>query len=311
MIVVLPACGVRVYAALLLGGLLIASQALAPSGADAQRRRGRAAASADGEPTAPTPTVADLAEIVPRLQSTSPDQVREAIDLLSVIDDPRVVPPLADLLRSGQPDAVVDRALEALRGLAAPTSIDVLTEFTRHRRAGARRRAYLALAAVRDRRVPALVEQGLRDSDRAVRGACALALGTMGASSSLDLLFRAFDRGVLEAAVSIGKLGNDASVERFTEHLGQVPLSVMLSGYEQFLRRTEISEQVKVDIVSRLGDVSGAAVRGFLAQYLDTFNARDRGRLRTVVQDTLRRIPIEGDTRRTAPAAGAAAGGEE
>lgn len=298
-----------ILAALGLGALLLLPSAALAQRAPTKRTPRRAQQSREGAqdgPTQPAPTIADLGEISARLHSANPDEVREAIDLLSVIDRREVVPPLAELLRSGQPDAITDRALEALRGLADPSSIDVLTEFTRHRRIGARRRAYQALAAIQDRRIAPLLEQGLRDSDRTVRGAAALALGNMGARGSLDVLFRAFERGVVEAAVAIGKLGDGRSVPRFTEHLGQQPLSVMLSGYEQYLHRSDIDEQTKIDIVTRLGEVSGRTVREFLAQELARFPERDRSRLRTVVQDTLRRIPIEGDTRRTT-----AAGGEQ
>jgi HEAT repeat protein len=285
------------------------------AGTEAQRRPTRRPSrpqqevqTADGA-TIPAPTIEDLDQIVPRLRSANPDEVRQAIDLLSVIDRREVIPPLVELLRSGPPDAITDRALEALRGLADPTSIEILSEFTRHRRAGARRRAYQALAAIQDRRVPPLLEQGLRDSDRTVRSTCALALGNIGARGSVEVLFRAFERGVVEAAVALGKLGDARSVTRFHEHLGRQPLSVMLSGYEQYLRRADIDEGTKMDIITRLGELSGRAVREFLSQYLATFSQGDRSRLRQVVQDTLRRIPIEGDSRMTAPASGAPAGG--
>ena len=162
------------------------------------------------------------------------------------------------------------------------------------RRARARRLAYQALAAIEDRRVPALLEQGLRDSDRSVRGTVARDLGEIGASGSVDTLFVAFDRGVVEAAISIGKLGDRRSLTRFNEHLGQMPLSVMLSGYTEFLRRADMPDEVKIDVVGRLGEVSGPMVRAFLQRYLDTFPTRgaaSRSRVRTVVIDTLRRIP--------------------
>lgn len=288
--------------------LLILSAFAAPT--QAQRRRAPAATAAGGEATAPTLTVRDLPTVLPRLQSTNPDEVRAAIDDLTVINDAQCVAPLAELLRTGQPDAVTDRALDALRAIHHPSSIEVLTEFTHHRRASARRRAYRALAAIEDRRIPALIEAGLRDSDREVRSAAALALGNMGSRSSLDLLFRAFDRGVIEAATAIGQLGNAASVERFDAYLGRVPLSVMLGGYESYLRRTDINEETKIGIVTRLGEVSGRQVREFLASYAGTFSDRDRSRLRATVTETLARIPTEGDTRRTTPATGAAGGGK-
>ena len=263
-------------------------------GGATRRRRGGQQQSSDGESSAPAPTIRDLDEIAARLQSSDSDEVREAIDLLSVIDNPRVIPPLAELLRSGRSDEVTDRALQALRGLAHASAIEVLTEFTHHRRARARRLAYDALAAISDRRIPALLEQGLRDSDRNVRAACARQLGEIEARGSVDTLFLAFDRGVVEAAASIGKLGNRQAVNRFNEHLGQMPLSVMLSGYHEFVRRRDIPDEVKIDIVGRLGEISGDMVRVFLQRYLDTFPSRgraSRSRVRTSVIETLRRIP--------------------
>jgi len=262
---------------------------VSPADAQARPRRGAGA----GESTAPALTVRDLPTVVPRLRSANPDEVRAAIDDLTVIGAPQCVPPLVALLRSGQPDAVTDRALDALRTIREAGSIEILTEFTHHRRAGARRRAYRALAVIEDRRVPALLEAGLRDSDREVRSNCALALGTIGSRSSLELLFRAFDRGVIEAATAIGQLGDEASITRFDAYLGRVPLSVMLAGYEQFLRRSTIGEEARVGIVTRLGEVSGRQVREFLSTYLGTFGERDRSRLRQTVMDTLTRIPLE------------------
>lgn len=285
---------------------------LAPEGALAQPRtprtprRGRpqaTEASATGEPLAPAPTLEDLGTIVPRLSSASTDEVLAAIDQLSVIDDPAVVAPLVAMLRAGQPDAITERGVEALRGLAQPSSLDCLAELARHRRPAVRRRAYAAIAAIHDPRSRALLEQGLRDSDRQVRGECADQLGRTGARASLDLLFRAFERGVIEAAAAIGRLGTSESVARFDEHLGHAPLSVMLSGYEQYLHRTDIDEDTKVDIVGRLGEVSGRTVREFLGQYLLTFSERDHSRLRTVVRDTLARIPADAPAApRTTPA---------
>jgi hypothetical protein len=262
---------------------------------------------ADGE-TEAAPTLADLDTIVPRLSSANPDEVREAIDLLSVIDRPEVVPHLATLLRSGQPDPITDRALEALGGLAHPSGIDVLTEFTHHRRSGARLRAYRALAAIRDNRIPELLSRGLRDSDRGVRGAAALALGDIGARGTLDILFTAFERGVVEAAIAIGKLGDAQSVTRFTEYLTRQPLAIMLTGYDQYLRRNEIPERIKLNIVAQLGEISGPMVKRFLQDYARTFSERDRSNLRREVEATIRRIPdAPTGQRTTGPAAAPAA----
>lgn len=275
----------------------------------AQRARAQTQQAASDEPTAPLPTMADLPAILVQLRSQSPDEARAALDQLVVLDRREAVEPIAELLRAGQPDAIADHALDSLKRIAEPSSVDVLTEFTRHRRAGARRRAYQALAEIEDRRVSALLEQGLRDSDRSVRAEAADSLGRIGARGSLDILFRAFERGVIEASAAIGKLGDERSVARFTEHLGQQPLSVMLDGYAEYLHRTDIADATKIEIVVRLGEVSGRLVRQFLTQEIARLHDRERAaRRRTAspllmrMSEVMSRIPVDGETRRTVPA---------
>lgn len=269
-------------------------------------RRPSTATTPSAEPGRPVPTLADLPRIAAALSGTNADQVREAIDLLSVIDRPEVIPPLAQLLRSGPPDAVTDRALDALGGLGHPDAIEVLLEFTHHRRPGARRKAYAALAAVRDPRIPTLLEAGLRDSDRGVRGQVAISFGEIGARQSVPILFRAFERGVLEAATSIGKLGNADTVERLAGYLGQQPLSVLLSGFREYMLRSDIAERVKLDIVARLIEVAGPQVREMFQRLVQEWPApRGRGtdRVRAAMQDAVRRIP-DGPGRGTVPRPG-------
>ena len=276
--------------------------------AEAQRRGRRAA---NDTPSRPQVTIADLDTGAARLLGANPDEVREAIDLLVIIARPEVVPHLATFLRSGPRDHLTNRALVALRGLADPSSIEVLTEFTNHRRVAARRRAYQALAVIEDGRVRGLLERGLRDSDRTVRGAAALALGEIGARQSLDLLFRAFERNVVEAAIAIGKIAPAASIERYNGFLGREPLGVMLSGYGQFLRRDDIALGKKKEMIERLGEVAGVMVRRFLEDYLRTLPERTRNRglieLKTLLEETIRRIPEEAAGTRVGGAAAPAA----
>ncbi len=292
---------------------------LSAASADAQQRR--APARRRAQPTeavegGPAPTVEDLPTISARLRSANADEVREAITLLTIINDDAAIAPLSELLRSGQNDVITDAALEALQRLAMAPSIDVLTEFTHHRRAGARRRAYAAIAAIRtDRRVAPLLEQGLRDSDRSIREETAEALGRIGARGSLEMLFRAFERGVLGAGVSIGRLGSDADVTRFNAFLGRMPISVMLGGYDQLLQRRDIADSVKIDIIGRLREVSGRMVCQSLLTYRDTLPPLGRqspNELRRALTLALDQIAWDGNTRCRSldrPAAAAAAEG--
>lgn len=251
------------------------------------------------------PALPPLSELVRQLQSTEVDRVREAIELIGTTGEQAGVRPLIDLVNQGQSDVITDSVIDALGALGGREAIEMLAELTHHRRTDARRRAYASLSRIEDARVPRFLEQGLRDSDRSIRGNCAAALGTLGSRRSVDELFRAFDRGVVEAGASIGRLGDGRALERFGGYLGTQPLSVMLAGYEQFLRRTDLNEATKIAIVQRLGEVAGPQVRRFLATYLRQFGQSDRSRLRQTVQETLLRIPAES----AAPAAPSASTG--
>ncbi|MEO0326237.1 MAG: HEAT repeat domain-containing protein [Myxococcota bacterium] len=268
----------------------------APS-AHAQRGGGE---NARFQATGPRLTLNDLEEIAPRLESADSNEVREALTLLSLIDRPEVVPPIAAMLRRGQPDVVTDEALRVLGLLGAPEAIEVLTEFTAHRRSDARRQAYEALGAIQDRRVPALVARGLSDGERGVRGAVAGILGEMGARArpEIDRLFLAFERGVVEAGPAIGKVGAEGTIERFHGFLGgSIPFAVMLSGYEAYLRRDDVSYEAKKGIVERLEELATVPARNFLSRYLDSFPERPRARrirvLRQAVLDAVNRIASE------------------
>ncbi len=285
-----------------LSGLASLSVLVGPGEVCAQRApRSTARTSEDtGAPSAPMPRLSDLPDILQRLNSTNADETRMALDELVILDRPEAIAPIAELLRRGQPDVITDHALESLKRIAEPAALDVLTEFTRHRRPGARRRAYEALSEIRDRRVRVLLEQGLRDSDRSVRAEVADSLGRIGARDSVELLFRAFERGVIEAAPAIGRLGNDESVARFTGYLGQQPLSVILEGYSEFLHRTDISEATKIEIVMRLGEVSGRLVRQFLQQEIIRLQDEERSARRRApsplmmrMSEVLSRIPVD------------------
>ena len=290
--------------------LVATTLALAPllgfsSEANAQqqrpRRRPAAAAAETVDGAGPTPTMAEFDAIVARLQGRNPDEVRESITLLTILNDPAAIPPLSALLRAGQTDVITDAALEALQRLEMPSSLDVLSEYTHHRRVHARRRAYAAIAAIEDRRVPVLLEQGLRDSDRTIREDAAQALGRIGARGSLEMLFRAFERGVLGASESIGRLGTGADVARFTAFLGRVPISVMLGGYDQFLQRRDIADPVKIEIINRLLDVSGRMVCQSLMNFRDTMPAPGRAapnELRRALTTALDQVAWDGGATR-------------
>jgi hypothetical protein len=201
---------------------------------------------------------------------TSGDVARAeaAIDALGKRGDRAAVGALVELVRQGQPDALTDRALRALGETRSPDALPFLSELTHHRRSQARQAAYGAAGRIDNEAANELLAQGLRDSDPGVRGLCARSLGERGAKSQLDVLWRGLERGVPEASVAIGRLAAPDAVARLHAFLGQLPIQVMLGGYEQLLLRDDVQEDVKLDIVARLGEVAGLTVKRFLEELL-------------------------------------------
>jgi len=200
---------------------------------------------------------------------------------------------VAELLRAGQPDVVADHALDALGRLKSREARSVLTTFTRHRRPGARARAYSALASVADARDLGLIAGGLRDSAPAVRAQVAVLLGQLRATQAVGDLLRAFSLGVHQAAAPIGKLGDVASLEDYHAQLGRLPLSAMLAGYRQYLDRADIPEEAKLAIVAKLEDVSGAVVKAFLTERIDNPSKNTTDKLQKAMITSAGRIRVE------------------
>ncbi len=111
--------------ALALTAVLASSADAQPRGRTPARRRAQPAAETV-EGGGPAPTIEELPVIVGRLRSANADEVREAITLLTIINDRAAIQPLSELLRSGQSDVITDAALEALQRLAMPEGLAVL-----------------------------------------------------------------------------------------------------------------------------------------------------------------------------------------
>lgn len=204
------------------------------------------------------------------LASNDAARVTEGLESIATYPTAESVQAVVELLRRGPGDNVTDKAIEALGILGRVEGIEELSNLLRHRRAAARAEAVEALAKIQDPRVRGLIESGLHDSAPEVRSAAAQALGRIGARQSVPLLFRAFERGVPQAAESIGRLGSaedavsadaahDSEDPRRTSRrqtltmwITHAPITVLLSGIEQFLNRRDIPAAIKVKIIERL-----------------------------------------------------------
>lgn len=198
---------------------------------------------------------------------------------------------LVQALEQGPSDAQAVEALRALGTTRSDAALDALRQGMRHRVATVRVAAIQGLASFTARPdVAAQVALGLRDHDALVRGQAAQALVAMGAREQVEALLLAFDRGVAEAAIAVGALGQDHHLPTFTSFLGKKPLAEMLAGYQTWLSRRDVSEATKIQIVATLEEMAGLTVKRFLQELLSSEGPTEPS-VRRAVSNTIARIP--------------------
>lgn len=232
---------------------------------------------------APSPLATQLA-------STDPAQVRTAIEGIALSGTAEGVAPLAARIEKGLPPDLLDAALEALTVLSRPEAGPVLLELASHRRPAVRAKAVSALVACHARGADGALTAALSDTDGTVRSAAALGLGQLGARSAVDELFLAFEKGVVEAATSIGQLASDADVPRLLTYLGHVPFDTVTPAFDELFARRDIQERTKLDLVAHLAELATPQAKTYLETLASSLPASDPGALRRTAMEAASRI---------------------
>lgn len=232
----------------------------------------------------------DVAATQTALRGGNLDEARGALEMLGISGSPRAIPVLQDYIRSGPPSQLIETAVEAVGAVGGPQSAPILVELMTHRRPGVRLRAAEAAASIRSREVAGALRVCLDDSDATVRAGAARALARAGSQEDVATLFRALEKGVLEASASIGTLGNAADAERFAGLLGRLPFDKMVPGLDAFLNRRDLGVPPRVMLVRKLQELATVEIKSFLQAFLDSMPPRERGPLRDATQEAIARI---------------------
>ena len=104
--------------------------------------------------------------------------------------------------------------------------------------------------------------------DAKVRSAAALGLGELKSTSSLELLFKALDHGNFEASQAIGQALKSDQVPRLLGYLGSVPFHALAPALTEILKRKDIGERDKLNVVSRLQEVGTHEVKNFFGDLM-------------------------------------------
>ena len=182
---------------------------------------------------------------------------------------------LIEMLSAGAAPPLVIAAIDALRKLSDPQGIDVLALYTGNRNPDIRRHAVVALGALSDARVvPTLVER-LGDSAPDVRAAAAEALATRGEKTAAPRMLALLKRNDSGAAAPLGAMAPIAFVPAIAELQGSIDDANLATALGELLKRPDMPEPVRVDIIKTLARVPGAASTTALVEFIGTLAGRD------------------------------------
>jgi HEAT repeat protein len=221
-------------------------------------------ATAFAQPAKMAGVPAKLRPILSDLDSSDVGKVRHAIGDLANDGSAPAIRALASFVEHGPPGPALVPAIRAIAQVHRAETLDLLVSLTRHRRPDARVAAAEGLSNYRGLRAAAALETLLSDPDGDVRDAAAGALADAGSHANVELLFRALNRRVDEAARAIGKLGNADDVSKLADMLGRTPLSTLLPGLEAAILRSDLSAAARIAVVHKLGALETVEIREFL-----------------------------------------------
>jgi hypothetical protein len=169
-------------------------------------------------------------------------------------------------LDKGLPRELIKKALEALTDLEDPAGVSACDDYMAHRDGEVRLVAVRCLGAVKGPQATKAIRAALGDTDPRVHATAATLLGEAKASDAIPDLLIALDKGVNEAAVSIGMLCNPTGGEcdQLLNRMKSKPFDVISSGLQQTLARKEVPDEFKKKIITQVRELSSAKAREFL-----------------------------------------------
>ena len=231
-----------------------------------------------------------LAGALAQLDSHDEDTIRGGIEALGLLGTPDVVEPLSARVRRGLPPELLELAVDTLVITGRVEAGPVLIVLVAHRRPEIRLKAVQGIASLKPRGAEQSLTLALGDHDSQVRAVAAVGLGAIGARGSVDQLFLALERGVLEASTSIGQLATPAEAARLLGYLGRLSFDAISPGLGELLARADVPDRTKLDVIARLAELATGGTKTFLQDYVAALPSTDHGAVRRAAEDAAMRI---------------------
>ncbi|MEO8213936.1 MAG: HEAT repeat domain-containing protein [Myxococcales bacterium] len=262
-----------------LGTSAVVARAAAPEASDAEkrpRRAGRALLGGDA-----------LGKVREVLASADSDAVVTALGGLADSGASNAALPIVELLAVGPPPPATIAALDALKKLRDPTSVELLNLYAGHRSAEVRKHAVQALGVFADARVVPTLMERLGDSAPDVRAVAAEALATRGEKAAVPRLMALLKRNDAGAAAPLGALAPVSALSSIVALQGSIDDDNLAAALGELLKRRDAPESVRVDLVKALGLVPGASSTTALVEYVAESSGGDRRASRIEAQKVI------------------------
>jgi hypothetical protein len=234
---------------------------------------------AKGEPkgddmaAAPQADPLDLTVARKDLAGADTDGAVDAADRLGKSKDPKATDALLDALSVGASPRVAAAALESLAKQRSARAVPVLLHFTRNRHPELRRKALIALGPFREPRVTQAIMARLGDSAKDVRSTAAQLLAERKEHSAEKILLKLLKRGDETAATALGLVMTADSARRLAELHGTVAEGLLSSALGEYVKRADVADSTRVDVIRTLGKMPGAEATAALVEYIGSVPA--------------------------------------
>ncbi len=190
--------------------------------------------------------------------------------------------PLVEILAVGATQARAQAALDALAKLGAAhllgkdqTTLDVLGLYAGHRAPDVRRRALKVLGAIADAGVVSTLMERLGDAAPDVRAAAAEALAARHETQAARRMFALLKLGDGGVAGPLATIATPDLVPQIAELAGTIDDGIVASALGEYVKRADIPDKLRVDVLRTIGRLSGPAATAALVEYLASIPAKE------------------------------------
>jgi HEAT repeat protein len=250
----------------LLANLALAAMILSAAPAVAARKRVAPARGLSGEVTA---------QLGDELGSEKDEVASAAAKRLGELGGEGAAEALGAGLALGLRPAVASEALTSLGKIHDSHSTAVVALWSGNTNPQVRLAAVKALGKLSDPKVVDVLLERLGDSEAPVRTAAAEALAARKETRAEKRLFQLVTRNDAGAAGPLGAVMSPDAVPRLAELHGRVDDNVLATSFGEFLKRGDVPDRLRVDVVRTVGRLQGAGATAALVEYLASVPERD------------------------------------